>query len=398
MKIKDMMAAVGPGILVAATGVGAGDLATGAIAGSKLGTTVLWAVLIGAAGKFVINEGIARWQLAAGETFLRSTLKAGGPVVRWIFGIYLLLWTYFVASALMSACGAAGQALIPISSDPKVGKAAWGLFHSLAGAALVMAGGYRLFERVMSAAIGLLFIGVVSTAFLLAPSMTEILSGLFVPAVARGGLTWTVALIGGVGGTLTVLCYGYWIEEEGRDSPGDLPACRVDLAVGYGVTALFGICMVIIGSRTPVDGGGTSLLLSLASHLEGPLGPWAAKLFLVGAWAAVASSLLGVWQSVPYVYVDLWKSSAKTLPPRLYGTVLWLMATLPAAGLWSSFTAVQRLYAVAGAMFMPVLALSLLVMGHDQKRLGALKNGPWVQAALASVLLFFLGAGLLKFL
>ena len=34
---------IGPGVLVAATGVGAGDLATASIAGSKLGPAILWA-------------------------------------------------------------------------------------------------------------------------------------------------------------------------------------------------------------------------------------------------------------------------------------------------------------------------------------------------------------------
>jgi len=39
---------IGPGLLVAATGVGAGDLSTAAFAGNKLGVTVLWAVVVGA--------------------------------------------------------------------------------------------------------------------------------------------------------------------------------------------------------------------------------------------------------------------------------------------------------------------------------------------------------------
>ena len=38
-----------PGLLVAATGVGAGDLATASIAGSLLGVSVLWAVIAGGA-------------------------------------------------------------------------------------------------------------------------------------------------------------------------------------------------------------------------------------------------------------------------------------------------------------------------------------------------------------
>ena len=54
-------------------------------------------------------------------------------------------------------------------------------------------------------------------------------------------------LPGGVGGTLTVLCYGYWIREEGRIDMQQMRTCRVDLGVGYVMTAVFGVCMVILG-------------------------------------------------------------------------------------------------------------------------------------------------------
>ncbi len=43
-------------MLIAATGVGAGDLATAGLAGSKLGLAVLWAVLLGAMLKFVLTR------------------------------------------------------------------------------------------------------------------------------------------------------------------------------------------------------------------------------------------------------------------------------------------------------------------------------------------------------
>ena len=68
-----------------------------------------------------------------------------------------------------------------------------------------------------------------------------------------------LVLGGGVGGTLTVICYGYWLRETGRDGPHDLPLARVDLAVGYGATALFGMAMVVIGSDVQVEGSGAAL-------------------------------------------------------------------------------------------------------------------------------------------
>lgn len=46
-KRRKLLSVIGPGILVAATGVGAGDLATAAFTGAKLGLAILWVVVLG---------------------------------------------------------------------------------------------------------------------------------------------------------------------------------------------------------------------------------------------------------------------------------------------------------------------------------------------------------------
>ena len=74
-KKRNLLSIIGPGILVAATGIGAGDLATAAFTGTKLGVAILWAVVLGAFYKFVLNEGLTRWQLTTGTTLLESALS-----------------------------------------------------------------------------------------------------------------------------------------------------------------------------------------------------------------------------------------------------------------------------------------------------------------------------------
>ncbi len=378
---------IGPGILVAATGVGAGDLATGALVGSTLGVAVLWAVLLGAGLKFVLNEGLARWQLATGSTVLEGMVRHFGRVAQGVFLVYLLMWTYFTAIALMSACGIALHAMFPLG-EAASDKVTYGIAHSLVAVVLVELGGYKLFERVMSVCIGLMFVTVVMTAVAIAPAWGETISGLMVPRIPDidgEGLRWTVALIGGVGGTLTVLCYGYWIREEGRTSPEDIRACRIDLGVGYAMTALFGIAMVIIGSRISVEGNSAELLVRLAGHLETELGPAARWAFLLGAWGAIFSSLLGVWQSVPYVFADLLRLSRTTTEAVsavntsgfAYRGYLYAMATLPAFGLFRSFATVQKAYAVFGAMFIPLLAVALLTLNGSAARVGETHRNRW---------------------
>lgn len=395
------LAIIGPGLLVAATGVGAGDLATGAFCGSLLGVGVLWAVLLGAAFKLALTEGLTHWQLATGSTLLEGVAARFGRVVGWILLGYLLLWSYFVGAALMGACGVTAHAIAPLM-DATSDKVLYGIGHSVAALVLVRLAGFKVFERLMAASIVVMFAVVVCTAIVLRPDWSDVVRGLVVPSIPRvdasatgeDGLRWTVALIGGVGGTVTILCYGYWIREVGRDGVSALRVCRLDLASGYAVTALFGVAMVVIGSRIETEASGAGLVVKLGEQLRdelGPIGGVARWAFLIGAWSAVFSSLLGVWQSVPYLFADLWRlvgprGAADVTAPlarrRSYLVYQIALASVPAIGLLTSFREAQQLYAIVGAMFLPMLALALLI-------LNARRNGVVATLALLATLGFF---------
>jgi Mn2+/Fe2+ NRAMP family transporter len=201
---------LGPGVLLAATGVGGGDLATASFAGGLLGTAILWAAVFGAILKFVVTEGLTRWQLATGTTFLEGVVARIGPVAIWLFLPYLLLWSFFVGAAQMSACGVTLHAIFPVFESAETGKIVFGIASGLVGLGLVWRGGYALFEQLMRICILLMFASVLTTAIRLWPGAGEVLQGLFVPRIPdiEDSVTWTVALIGGIGGTVTVLCYG----------------------------------------------------------------------------------------------------------------------------------------------------------------------------------------------
>jgi Mn2+/Fe2+ NRAMP family transporter len=406
----NLPAIIGPGMIVAATGVGAGDLATGAFTGSKLGVAVLWAVVLGATLKYTINEGLARWQLMTGTTLLEGVTRHLG---RWAIGLflaYLVFWTFFVASALMSASGVAMHAVLPLR-DPQSDKIFYGIAHSALAVFLIRYGGYKWFERIMSACVGVMFTVVVGAAIAIGPDWPAVLRGLVWPAIPEAdgeGVSWTIALMGGIGGTVTVLSYGYWIREEGRQGAGEIRTCRIDLAVGYAMTALFGLGMVIIGSELlDLEGDpnkGTTFVLGLAKQLEGRLGaigPLVRWGFVLGAWAAIFSSVLGVWQSVPFLFADSWRLlTSKTHQPdeqaaaaidensRPYILYQTALATIPAISLVFNFVQMQKYYAMVGALFIPVLAVVLLVLNR-RPELGAEKNSWRSLAVLGGALLFF---------
>ena len=83
-------------MLIAATGVGAGDLATASFTGSQLGIAILWAVLLGGFFKFVLTEGIARWQLVTGKTLVEGVVDYISPIVGWLFLPYLFIWSFLI--------------------------------------------------------------------------------------------------------------------------------------------------------------------------------------------------------------------------------------------------------------------------------------------------------------
>ncbi len=170
------------------------------------------------------------------------------------------------------------------------------------------------------------------------------------------------------------------------------------------MTAIFGISMVIIGSTVETSGKGTSLIVDLVDRLEGPLGPIGKWAFVIGAGGAVFSSLLGVWQAIPYLFADLWgllrrrlgkntddspghSVDTKSWPYRAY---LFVLAFVPMYWLDMPFIKVQKFYAICGAVFIPLLALTLLILNGKTAWVGERFRNRWPTVlVLLLALLFF---------
>ena len=144
---------------------------------------------------------------------------------------------------------------------------------------------------------------------------------------------------------------------------------------------------------------GTELLVRLSDRLVDVMGPTGKWLFLVGTFGAVWSSVLGVWQAVPYLFADCWgllrrrsgdAAAAVDTAAKPYRIYLLLLATVPMLGLFASFREVQKIYTVLGALFFPLLALAVLVFNGRASWVGErFRNGPATVIALVGVLLFF---------
>lgn len=376
---------VGPGLIVAATGVGAADLVATVIAGQKYGYALLWAVVVGCLMKVVLVEGAGRYTLATGRTIYEGWATLG-KWTTWYFAPYIVIWGFVYGAAAMAGTG------LPLHSlFPGLSVTVWGIISGLIGLALVWFGHYSLFEKVCAALVGIMFVTMVIAAALTLPNIPELLSGL-APSIPEGGLINVLSVAGGVGGTITLAAYGYWIREKGWTTPGHMRVMRLDNGVAYTVTGIFVIATLIVGAELLYSAGiavqtGDQGLLDLSDVLQERYGDWAGTIFLVGFWSAAMSSLVGVWNGVSMMFADF-VGHARKLPAdhpstRLGGT--WYKAYI----LWLTFPPMIMLffgqpvwlilaYGVLGAFFMPFLAVTLLWILNTSRTPEQWRNGPVV--------------------
>ncbi len=395
---------VGPGLVVAATGVGAGDMVSSLTAGTEFGTILIWAVILGAALKFALTEGLGRWYMAT-----RTTILEGWHSMGWwasiYFIVYLALVTFFFGAAAPSASALATDAMFPGLMPFWL----WAVLHSVIfGFGICILGRYKLFERVMEVFVGVMFLTVVGLAILLTPSLGELAMGTIVPRMPEGSLPFVLAVIGGVGGTFTLVSYTYWVRERGWRRPSWIPMMRTDLGVGYIMTGIFMVAMLVIGAEL-LFANGSSIsdeggLVALSDPISERFGPVASWLFLIGFWAAATSSITGAWNGGAYLFGDLVRTIRRVPEDEgeeyLSETGVFFRAFL----VWITFpplilltfdepVAIVIIYASLGALFMPFLAITLLWLLNlrvpREFRSGLLSN-----AILGVSLLIFLYVGI----
>ena len=399
---------IGPGLVAAATGVGAGDLVATLVAGSMFGYALLWAAVLGTLLKISLAEAVGRWALASGRTLFDgwSSLGPGwfGGRLNWAsvyFGVYVVVWGFVYGATAMTASALPVAALLdgtPLALDLK----AWAMIFGVAGLVMVWFNRYPVFEKVMTALVAVMFVTVIGLAVIVAPDLPALARGL-IPTLPAGSAFYTLGLIGGVGGTITIAAYGYWLRAKGWGGAEWMGVMRLDNRVAYAVTGVFVVAMLIVGAEL-LHAGGVALqsgdrgLLDLGAVLEDRFGRPIAVAFLVGFWATSFSSLIGVWQGVSLLFGDFWAHMRGR--PEADGVRADGGPAFRAYALWLTFPPMLLLfmdrpfaliiaYGALGALFMPFLAGTLLWLLNSSRTPAEWRSG-WLSNTLltAAALLF----------
>ena len=312
-----------------------------------------------------------------------------------------MIWGFVYGATAMSS------AALPLAAlFPQIHLTVWAILMGLLGLAMVWFGRYALFEKITAVLVGVMFVTVVGLAVIAAPNLPEMLTG-FIPLIPEGGVLYTLALAGGVGGTITLAAYGYWLREKGWYTPKWMKVMRLDNSMAYVLTGIFVIAMLVVGAEVVRAAGvsvsaGDAGLLDLYAVLQERYGVVVGTGFLVGFWAASFSSIIGVWNGVSLMFADFWgnmRGKESGHPDTRVGGkyfkfyLLWL--TFPPMVLLALGQPIGLIlaYGVLGSLFMPFLALTLLGLLNGKRIPKRWANRWWTNTALAITALLFIVLG-----
>jgi Mn2+/Fe2+ NRAMP family transporter len=363
--------------------------------------------------KVVLVEGAGRYSLATGRTIFEGW-RSLGVWTTWYFAPYIVVWGLVYGATAMSS-----SALPLVALFPGLSLRWTAVVLGVVGLTLVWFGSYAMFEKVVALFVGVMFVSVIGAAVLTVPNLGEILLGLR-PIFPADSIVNVLAIAGGVGGTITLAAYGYWLREKGWHTPAFMRVMRLDNGVAYAITGVFVVSMLIVGAELYYSVSiaietGDQALVQLAQVLEDRYGEVFGKVFLVGFFASSFSSLIGVWSGVSLMFAD-YVGEVRRLPAghpdtrtggkyfRAY--MLWLTFPPMLLLLLDRPVGLILAYGMLGALFMPFLAITLLVL-LNRRREGALphsevpeqwRNG-WksnLMMGLCAVLFLVLGANELR--
>ncbi|MBT5903738.1 MAG: Nramp family divalent metal transporter [Opitutaceae bacterium] len=365
--LKGTLREIGPGIIIAGSVVGSGELIATTIAGAEAGFWLLWIILIGCIVKVSVQLEVGRAAVLSGRTTLALLSDLPGWKPR---GLHWIAWVVLAMlfggiGQMGGVLGGVGQALAiaaPMSGTTSTDVLIWALLVAVVTAALLWPGRYRLLERIMIVIVGGFTLVSVFNVFALqghdewAISARDIGQGLsfqFPPGDDfTVGLTTALAAFGIIGMAAgEIFFYPYWCLKKGygsytgisdgsdawrRRAEGWLRVMKWDAFCSMAVYTISTVAFYLLGAavlaRSGLKPGGAELIQVLSEMYQPVFGTMGMVLFLGGACVVLYSTFLVNNASSALVWADVLrgKQSAekKRQAERILGVALPLGAAL----------------------------------------------------------------------
>jgi manganese transport protein len=423
------LAVVGPGIVVAGSVIGSGELVNTPVQAAKFGFVLLWVVLLSCVIKYFLQVEIARHCLVHQCTTFQALGKIPGPRIAgasWVVLLYVVGYCAAMLTVLgiIAALGGLMHGLWPLAESSGASTRLWGSAMVLIAIALLWQGWYGQLEKLVMILVGVFSVSVGVGVFLIQNtayriSGDEVLSGLTLSLgeERRAAAYAVISLMGALGVAANELVmYPYWILEKGYGLEIGDPASEgwaerarqwihniwldagLSTALATVVTGAFFLLGAAVLHREQTVPAGLGVVEEISSVFTASWGEWSKVIFLIGAFCTLFSTLVVVAAATGRMGADLFgtlrlidyedKNSVRRCH-QLIQTV-WLV------GLLVAFLGMQKSpewsivagHFVLGAVLTPLLMFSIcwLAFQTDPR----VRMSRWTAAGLiASVAIIF---------
>ena len=384
----------GPGIILAASIVGSGELIATTVLGAQVGYTALWLILLSCLIKAVVQAELGRYVIATGETGLESFDRLPGPRagVRWtVWGwALMILMTQLQVGAMFGGIAQVMHLLVP-----RVPTNAWVPVFVGLTLALLLGGGYERIERLAMVKVGLFTLLTLMAAVLLMrrPDFrwSEVASGLRFE-LPPNGLATAIAVFGMTGvGTGELFQYPYWCVEKGyarfagradgsaawiRRAAGWVRVMHVDILVSMLIYTVATVAFFLLGAgvlhpQGLVPAAGDMIVVLSRIYTE-TLGGWALYVFYAGAIVTLYGTIFAATAAHSRMYADMVRLMGgyrrDDLAARLrHRRRFVLLLTLIPAALYFLFQSPVKMVLAGGlaqSIMLPIAALGTAYLRH----------------------------------
>jgi len=386
---------IGPGIILAASIVGSGELIATTTLGAQVGYTALWVIVLSCLIKPIVQAEMGRYIIASGETGLASFNRVPGP--RW--KVNWVVWAWALMTLLtMLQVGAmfGGLAQVMNLLVPAVSIKIWVLIFLGITLALLLGGGYERIERLAMVKVALFTMLTFLAALLLVRmpqyfSWGEIANG-FKFKLPGAGFSTAVAVFGITGvGASELFMYPYWCVEKGyarftgkRDDSrqwndrarGWIRVMHLDIIASMIIYSIATVAFYLLGAGI-LHGMGKvpaakDMIPVLSNIYTQTLGGWSLWLFYAGAIATLYGTIFAATAANSRVGADMlrlmgvFQAGDYTRRRRYRNALVVLLSVFPAALFFLVDSPVKMVIAggLAQAMMLPIIGLSTLYLRH----------------------------------
>jgi Mn2+/Fe2+ NRAMP family transporter len=324
---------LGPGLVVAATAVGASHLVLAPTAGASFGYALLWVIPFAHLFKYPAFEFAPRYAVATGTSLLDGYARVPGPRgwALWVFLLGTFVQGVTVLAGVLGVAAAVAHAAIP-----GLPLWAWSVALGVLVGMLLASGGFDGLSA-LSKFMLLGLAAMTAVAFLATPPAAGDWVRLAVPSAPEGSLVLLAAILGWMPTGIDVSVWhsmwalereGAWRERaEGSGREGALRVGLTDLRTGYGLSLVLGVMFVALGAEVLRPAGrvpeGADVAVTLARLYTDVLGEWVLPLFLAAAFFGMFSTTYGVMDGFPRAFAETWTRIRPGGGDRRRGRLYW---------------------------------------------------------------------------